>query len=216
MHEARAAREVIVSAGAVGSPKLLELSGIGNPGVLVRQGIAVVHALPGVGENLRDHYGPTHEVDLQAARHFPCRTGPRHRAACRDRTLRAVPQGIHLSGRCHLAGVRPIHRAGRTGGLRVARQSLLPRNRKPQTADGEGARLLHLRPGAAARELRQHPHPVADPFAEPAINFSFLATERDRRTAVAAVRRAREIAGGIADRGRYRRGDRTRPSSAKR
>ena len=71
-----------------------------------------------------------------------------------------------------------------------------------QTADGERARLLHRRAGAAARE-----HAAAstsarrDPFAEPAINYSFLATEQDRRTAVAAVRRAREIAGAspIAD-----------------
>ncbi|MDE2008367.1 MAG: GMC family oxidoreductase N-terminal domain-containing protein, partial [Rhodospirillales bacterium] len=58
VHEARAGREVIVSAGAINSPQLLELSGIGRPEVLAAQGIAVRHALPGVGENLRDHYAP--------------------------------------------------------------------------------------------------------------------------------------------------------------
>jgi choline dehydrogenase len=52
---ARARREVIVSAGALQSPKLLELSGIGDADVLRRHGIAVSHHLPGVGENLRDH-----------------------------------------------------------------------------------------------------------------------------------------------------------------
>src|SRR5206468_981278 len=57
--EVRGRREVIVSAGAVATPKLLELSGIGNPHVLARYGIPVVRALPGVGENLRDHFGPT-------------------------------------------------------------------------------------------------------------------------------------------------------------
>ncbi|MGH6621248.1 MAG: GMC family oxidoreductase, partial [Alphaproteobacteria bacterium] len=56
--EARAAREVIVSAGSINSPQLLELSGIGRPEVLQNSGIAVRHALPGVGENLRDHYSP--------------------------------------------------------------------------------------------------------------------------------------------------------------
>ncbi len=55
--EARAGREVILAAGAVQSPQLLELSGIGNPELLRRHGIDVRHALPGVGENYRDHYG---------------------------------------------------------------------------------------------------------------------------------------------------------------
>lgn len=54
--EARA--EVIVAAGAINSPKLLQLSGIG-PGDLLRDnGVEVRHALPGVGENFRDHYSP--------------------------------------------------------------------------------------------------------------------------------------------------------------
>jgi choline dehydrogenase len=51
-----AAREVIVSAGAVGSPHLLQLSGIGGPEVLQKAGIAVRNALPGVGRNFQDHY----------------------------------------------------------------------------------------------------------------------------------------------------------------
>ncbi len=54
--EARASREVIVSAGAVQSPQLLELSGIGQPKLLKDLGIEVQHELPGVGESLRDHY----------------------------------------------------------------------------------------------------------------------------------------------------------------
>ncbi|RVO73536.1 GMC family oxidoreductase [Sinorhizobium medicae] len=57
--EARAAREVIVSCGTINSPKLLELSGIGNPAILSRHGIPVVCDLPGVGENLQDHYAAT-------------------------------------------------------------------------------------------------------------------------------------------------------------
>ncbi|MCL4763502.1 MAG: GMC family oxidoreductase N-terminal domain-containing protein, partial [Burkholderiales bacterium] len=47
--------EVILAAGALQSPQLLQLSGVGPPEVLARFGIPVVHALPGVGENLQDH-----------------------------------------------------------------------------------------------------------------------------------------------------------------
>lgn len=51
----RADREVIVSGGAIGSPKILQLSGVGDPEVLGRAGVEVKHALPGVGRNLHDH-----------------------------------------------------------------------------------------------------------------------------------------------------------------
>jgi choline dehydrogenase len=54
--EARAGAEVIVSAGAIGSPKLLQLSGIGEPEALRALGIAVQRALPAVGRQLQDHY----------------------------------------------------------------------------------------------------------------------------------------------------------------
>ncbi|MBS0508473.1 MAG: GMC family oxidoreductase N-terminal domain-containing protein [Proteobacteria bacterium] len=51
----RARREVVVCAGAYGSPQLLMCSGLGPPEQLQAQGIAVLHALPGVGQNLQDH-----------------------------------------------------------------------------------------------------------------------------------------------------------------
>jgi choline dehydrogenase len=57
-HEARAAREVVVSAGSINSPQLLELSGIGQAELLKGVGIEPRHELKGVGENLRDHYSP--------------------------------------------------------------------------------------------------------------------------------------------------------------
>jgi choline dehydrogenase len=53
--EARAEGEVILTAGAIGTPHILELSGIGRPDVLARIGVALVRAAPGVGENLQDH-----------------------------------------------------------------------------------------------------------------------------------------------------------------
>ncbi|MGH8665484.1 MAG: GMC family oxidoreductase [Burkholderiales bacterium] len=55
LHTVRVRREVLLAAGAIQSPQILELSGIGNAEVLQRAGVAVVHHAPGVGENLRDH-----------------------------------------------------------------------------------------------------------------------------------------------------------------
>jgi choline dehydrogenase len=52
---AHATREVVLSAGAINSPKVLELSGVGRPDLLADLGIPVHHALQGVGENLQDH-----------------------------------------------------------------------------------------------------------------------------------------------------------------
>jgi choline dehydrogenase len=64
---ARAHREVVMSSGAVGSPKLLQLSGIGPAGHLRALGIDVLHDLPGVGRELSDHYGIRCTVRLRNA-----------------------------------------------------------------------------------------------------------------------------------------------------
>ncbi|MEC5292001.1 GMC family oxidoreductase N-terminal domain-containing protein [Aurantimonas sp. C2-6-R+9] len=63
--EALAAREIVLSAGAVGSPAILERSGVGDADRLKDHGIAPVHHLPGVGENLQDHLQirPIYKVD---------------------------------------------------------------------------------------------------------------------------------------------------------
>ena len=74
--EARAAREVIVSGGSINSPKLLELSGIGQAERLRALGIAPVHDLQGVGENLRDHYSPRVKFAITRARTSPSTTTP--------------------------------------------------------------------------------------------------------------------------------------------
>jgi choline dehydrogenase len=54
-HQARATAEVILAAGAIGSPQLLQCSGIGSADLLGKFGVPVVHSLPGVGQNLQDH-----------------------------------------------------------------------------------------------------------------------------------------------------------------
>jgi choline dehydrogenase len=54
-HTARSDKEIVLAAGAIGSPHLLMLSGVGQPAMLERHGVPLVAALPGVGENLQDH-----------------------------------------------------------------------------------------------------------------------------------------------------------------
>jgi choline dehydrogenase-like flavoprotein len=56
IERADAAREVILSAGAIGSPHILQLSGVGDPEHLSKIGVPVVHELRGVGKNMQDHY----------------------------------------------------------------------------------------------------------------------------------------------------------------
>lgn len=63
----RARREVIVSAGSLNTPKLLQLSGVGPANVLQRLGISPVHVLPGVGRNLSDHFGVRTVVEIKGA-----------------------------------------------------------------------------------------------------------------------------------------------------
>lgn len=65
IQEIRARREVVLAAGAIGSPKLLELSGIGQAERLSALGIPVAAHLPGVGENLQDHYNVGMMLRLQ-------------------------------------------------------------------------------------------------------------------------------------------------------
>ena len=55
MKQIRARREVILASGAFQSPQLLMLSGVGDSAALGKHGIASVHHLPGVGQNLQDH-----------------------------------------------------------------------------------------------------------------------------------------------------------------
>ena len=57
LHRARASRAVILSAGSINSPQLLQLSGVADPALLSRLGIAVRHAAAAVGRNLQDHLG---------------------------------------------------------------------------------------------------------------------------------------------------------------
>jgi choline dehydrogenase len=80
MVDVQASQEVLLCAGAVNSPQILQLSGIGPGALLQRQGIAVRHDLPGVGENLQDHLQIRSVYKIKGARTLntmPIRCGAR-------------------------------------------------------------------------------------------------------------------------------------------
>jgi len=68
VHQAHAAKEVILAAGAVQTPQILELSGIGAPDILARAGIPLQHALAGVGEHYIEHFCTRMNWRVQNAR----------------------------------------------------------------------------------------------------------------------------------------------------
>jgi choline dehydrogenase len=93
IHQVKANREVILSAGAVNSPQLLQLSGIGPESVLMDAKVPIIHHSPAVGKNLQDHLGVSYFYKskvptlndqlspwwgkiLQGARYILSRTGP--------------------------------------------------------------------------------------------------------------------------------------------
>jgi choline dehydrogenase len=194
LEEMRASREVILSAGAVASPKLLELSGIGKPEILSRYGIRVVKDLAGVGENLRDHYGPSLQWSL---------TEKRLSLSDKGRGLKLLQEIVRYSifrTGFIAQGIATLRVFARSHeGVEQADIALLV---NPYLMDYRNDKWL-MSPinGFFVYAQVQRPESAgnihiqsADPFAPPTINYSFFATENDRRTAVMAVRRAREIA----------------------
>jgi choline dehydrogenase len=181
---ARAEREVIVAAGAFGSPQLLLLSGIGPPAELAAAGIEPHHALLGVGKNLQDH--PLVVGIYRAS--SPC-TFERHLRL--DRLALALA-AWRLAGAGPLAA-NPISVQGFVRldpcaawpdvQFQVTHVSMLARPWFPLWRAGAGhqftAVALSLRPaGRGEVTLRS-----ADPFAPPRIRLGLLAADADRRMA---------------------------------
>ncbi len=191
--QARAGRDVVVSGGTVNSPQLLELSGIGQPERLRALGIEVHQALPGVGENLRDHYAPRTRWAVGAKGYTYNDTG---------RGLALVGQALRwaLTRKGMLASVGAPMRAFVRSRDGLAAPDLLlgwvmmytqPGPRGPVVAPKSGVSCYAhpMRP-----ESKGHIHITsADPGRPPAINFNFLSAAVDGELTVRAVRIARAI-----------------------
>ncbi|HJU16309.1 MAG TPA: GMC family oxidoreductase N-terminal domain-containing protein [Stellaceae bacterium] len=188
---AAARGEVILAAGAIGSPHLLQLSGVGPVPLLEECGIPVVHALPGVGENLQDH--------LQIRIIYKVRN---------TRTLNE--EAGRLAGRAAMALKYAV---ARRGPLTMAPSQLgafaksdparetpdLEYHVQPLSLDKFGdplhpfpaftASVCHLRPDSRGTVRARS----ADPQASPAIRPNYLSAPADRLVAAEAIRLTRRI-----------------------
>jgi choline dehydrogenase len=189
--EVRAAREVIVSAGSINSPQLLELSGIGNPEVLGSLGIEVRHALKGVGENLRDHYSPRMKWTIPASHGLTYNV----RARGLGMVWQALQYQFAKKGLLQLPA-SPIRAYVRTRpGLDAADAAiswipfLSTSNFKLAKESGVTAIANILR-----SESTGSIHVTsASPNKPPAVRFNFLSAQLDRDVTLAAMRIARQI-----------------------
>ena len=194
--EAEAGREVILAAGAVNSPKLLELSGVGDPEVLQRHGIAVQHALSGVGANLQDH--------LQIRTVFRV-TGARTLNQLANSLIGKAAMGLEYALR-------------RSGPLSMAPSQLGIFSRSDETVETPDLEYhiqplstdklgdpLHRFPAVTVSVCNLRPQSrgschlrSTDPAEQPSIRLNYLSAKRDRDIALKAVRQARRLAGARA------------------
>ena len=183
--------EAILSAGAVQSPHILHLSGIGAPDALKAAEVKPVHDLPGVGENLQDHLDiimSWHSRGLVTA--FSATKGLRQLSVGLQYLLRGTGLGRQQfleSGAfvCSREGLsRPdvqIH-----GVLAIMKDHGKTRVK----ADGFSFHLCQLRPESRGRIALAS----ADPTADPLIHANYLASEVDRRVLRECVKIGRDVA----------------------
>ena len=195
--EARALREVILSGGAVNSPQLLELSGIGDPEVLAAAGVPVVHALKGVGANLQDHYvvGTSFRLHGCISVNELSRGWRLVREVARYVTTR---RGLLTLSAAHIqAYIRT--RPGLSGP--DVQYHILPASMDVEALAVTGKLELERQPGLtiAACQLRPESRgsihiKTAAPMDRPAIRPNYLADASDQATIVAGLRWARVLA----------------------
>lgn len=191
-HEVRASREVILCAGAVQSPQLLELSGVGQRELLGEHGIDVVHDLPGVGENYRDHY----------ASGIAWRVKNSDSLNAKARGLPMIVEGLKwlLTRRGAMT-----YTAGIAHGFVKSREDLELPDVQFHFAHGSYARRarqgqLEKEPGMTISVCQLRPESQgsihiksADPNSPPAIRPNFLSEETDRRSLVGGMKIARAL-----------------------
>jgi choline dehydrogenase len=216
--EARCRGEVLLAAGALQSPQLLQLSGIGPAALLAEHGVPVVHDAPGVGENLQDHL----QIRLIYECTKPITTNDQLRSWWGQARLglqwllaRSGPLAVGINqGGCFLRALRG------PDGLPVATTPDIQFHVATLSADMAGGKVhpfsgftlsvCQLRPESRGRvRIRS-----ANPFEPPSMQPNYLATELDRRTAVAGMQAARAIAAAPSMRPYVRREVKPGPDAA--
>ncbi len=189
---ASARREVLLCAGAVQTPQLLQLSGVGPRALLAGFGIPLVQELPGVGENLQDH--------LQARVIFECTRPITTNDDLKSwwRTLSmgldyAVTRGGPMAVGINQGGIfARVDPASATPDVQfhIATLSSDTAGSPPHPFSGFTMSVCQLRPEARGFVRIQS----ADPLQAPAMQPNYLATAHDQRVLVAGIRLARRLA----------------------
>ncbi|MDB1087315.1 choline dehydrogenase [Streptomyces sp. ACA25] len=182
--------EVILCGGAINTPQLLQLSGIGNPDELRPLGIRTVQALPGVGENLQDHL----EVYVQHA----CKQPVTHTPAVKAR--KRIPIGLEwMLFRTGTAATNHFEAGGFVRGNDEVDHPNLMFHFLPiavrydgTPVDAEHGYQVHV--GPMYSDVRGTVKITSkDPRVHPELRFNYLSTPNDRKEWVEAVRTARDI-----------------------
>jgi choline dehydrogenase len=192
---AEARRDTILAAGAIGSPQILQLSGIGPGGVLQKQGIAVAHDLP-VGDNLQDHlqlrmaFKVKNVVTLNTLLHS---WWSKAKIALEYAVFRTGPMTMPPSQLGAFVKSDPS-RATPNLEYHVQPISLDKFGEPPHPFPAFTASVCNLRPTSRGHVRISAP----DPRAHPAIAPNYLATAEDRKVAVDSIRLTRRIVTGTA------------------
>jgi choline dehydrogenase len=188
---AAARREVVLAAGAIGSPQLLQLSGIGPGALLQAHGIPVLHALPGVGENLHDHLQIRMMYKVRNVRTLNERAN-----SLLGKALMGLEYLLFRTGPLTM----PPSQLGAFAKSDPAQPSAnIEWHVQPLSLDKFGEPLhpfpaitpsvCNLRPSSRGHVRITSP----DPHAHPAIQVNYLATPEDQRVAIDGMRFTRRI-----------------------
>ncbi len=191
LKQARCGGEVVLSTGAVNSPQILQLSGIGPGALLQKHGIAVEHDMPGIGANLQDHLQLRCAWKLKDAK-----------------TLNTMANSLFGKAKIGLEYVTkrsgPMSMApSQLGAFTKSRPDLatpdLEYHVQPLSLEAFGkplhdfpaitASVCNLRPESRGHVQITSPNPEDAPEIAP----NYLSTERDRAVAIAAIKQARQI-----------------------
>jgi choline dehydrogenase len=181
-----AGREVILSAGAVGSPHLLQLSGVGDPDLLAKLGIPVVGALPGVGRNMQDHYVARITYPVEGAKTANERARGLPLAAEVLRWLVTGKGMLSYSASLVAASVKVLEESATPDVQCVFAPGSFKDGQvgRLEEAPGLTAGMWQMRPLSRGYVEARSPRPQ-DP---PAINPRYLSEETDRRAVIGGLR----------------------------
>ena len=190
--EARARGEVLLAAGAIGSPQLMEISGLGRPEVLQELGVPVLHSLKGVGENLQDHLQLRTIFRIEGARTL----NVDYRSYLK-RAWMGLDYALRRRGPLTMAPSQLGMFAKSSPDYATANVEF---HVQPLSLDRFGE-PLHDFPAITISVCNLRPTSVgsshaasADPRAAPAIKPNYLSTHEDRRVAADSIQLVRRLA----------------------